>query len=455
MGTFTDSVVGNDDKLVRNAIRSTNYVAGSAGWKISKDGTAEFSDVTVRGDVVASSFATGVAPAARVVIQSTTLGTILIYAANAGFYSLRMRAFLNGGTQYVGAIETENIHPSEGRPRLTLWNDSSGGTHTQALLDIETGPEVLLSGDGVVQIDNGAGAVLLFQSSDVASLVGSAVTVQANSGAATLAASGAASVNGASVGVTASSGDVTVTASGDALVSASGDATVNGATAGFNALSGAMQITGATTLTVVSDGAASFGTSGGSGAAATLYGEPLTLTGNYVTCENLFNMGTNQDIQMNGGVIKDSSNYLKFHNDQIDMTYATIVGGGPSLFSLQDDGNAVIYQSSTAVWNAGTAISDARVKRNIVDLPTGSVLDIIRQIRPVSYEYDPDKFPAGPTGTRWGFVAQELGAAFPQAVTDIRGSLLLDTNTVAVLALAGVHDLLATIGLNPAGRIGP
>jgi hypothetical protein len=39
--------------LVREAIRSPNYVAGSAGWSINQDGTVEFSNGTFRGQVVA------------------------------------------------------------------------------------------------------------------------------------------------------------------------------------------------------------------------------------------------------------------------------------------------------------------------------------------------------------------------------------------------------------------
>lgn len=45
---FVNSVVGGLT-LVRAAIRSPNYVAGSAGWSINKDGSAEFSNILVRG----------------------------------------------------------------------------------------------------------------------------------------------------------------------------------------------------------------------------------------------------------------------------------------------------------------------------------------------------------------------------------------------------------------------
>lgn len=39
--------------LVREAIRSPNYVPGVSGWSINKDGSAEFSDMNARGTIVA------------------------------------------------------------------------------------------------------------------------------------------------------------------------------------------------------------------------------------------------------------------------------------------------------------------------------------------------------------------------------------------------------------------
>lgn len=38
--------------LVRSAIQSQNYVAGASGWSIFQDGSAEFSDVTIRGSLI-------------------------------------------------------------------------------------------------------------------------------------------------------------------------------------------------------------------------------------------------------------------------------------------------------------------------------------------------------------------------------------------------------------------
>lgn len=47
---FNDPVVSGT-VLTREAIRSPNYVANSSGWSVNVDGSAEFNDVTARGDV--------------------------------------------------------------------------------------------------------------------------------------------------------------------------------------------------------------------------------------------------------------------------------------------------------------------------------------------------------------------------------------------------------------------
>lgn len=48
---FGNAIVGGAAALIRAAIKSPNYSAGSAGWQVSKDGSAEFNNVTVRGTI--------------------------------------------------------------------------------------------------------------------------------------------------------------------------------------------------------------------------------------------------------------------------------------------------------------------------------------------------------------------------------------------------------------------
>jgi hypothetical protein len=47
---FSNPIVGGTT-LIREAIRSPNYVAGSSGWSINRDGTVEFASGTFRGSI--------------------------------------------------------------------------------------------------------------------------------------------------------------------------------------------------------------------------------------------------------------------------------------------------------------------------------------------------------------------------------------------------------------------
>lgn len=49
-GGFRNAIVAGFN-LVRDAIQSPNFVAGVSGWIIRKDGTSEFADATIRGDL--------------------------------------------------------------------------------------------------------------------------------------------------------------------------------------------------------------------------------------------------------------------------------------------------------------------------------------------------------------------------------------------------------------------
>lgn len=53
--TFDDPVAAGDGSLIYPAIKSPNYVAGTSGWSINRTGTAEFNNITVRGELDAVS----------------------------------------------------------------------------------------------------------------------------------------------------------------------------------------------------------------------------------------------------------------------------------------------------------------------------------------------------------------------------------------------------------------
>lgn len=53
---FANNILGGMAALIRAAIKSPNYVQGSAGWSVNKDGSAEFNNVTIRGTVTSGTF---------------------------------------------------------------------------------------------------------------------------------------------------------------------------------------------------------------------------------------------------------------------------------------------------------------------------------------------------------------------------------------------------------------
>lgn len=48
---FSNPIVGAMGRLIREAIQSLNYVTGVSGWRITRDGEAEFASLTARGSV--------------------------------------------------------------------------------------------------------------------------------------------------------------------------------------------------------------------------------------------------------------------------------------------------------------------------------------------------------------------------------------------------------------------
>ena len=81
-------------------------------------------------------------------------------------------------------------------------------------------------------------------------------------------------------------------------------------------------------------------------------------------------------------------------------------GGEVYIAGTTDQGAYNLQVNGTGVWGAGAYVdgSDSALKRNIQ--PLGNSLEIIKQMRPVTFEYQP--FYSKDTATQTGFIAQEL-----------------------------------------------
>lgn len=88
MGGFNNPVVGAL-ALIRAAIRSPNYVAGSTGWTINKDGTAEFNTLGGSFQITANGI--------FFYVPAAGSGTLVASFSNAG-------GFDPYGNQYVGGF---------------------------------------------------------------------------------------------------------------------------------------------------------------------------------------------------------------------------------------------------------------------------------------------------------------------------------------------------------------
>lgn len=105
--------------LVRPALRSPGYVAGSSGWTVNLDGSAEFNDVTVRGTLQSSNFVSGSA------------GWQLLNSGHAEFNDVTIR----GGTVLGGSAFYYSGTPANGNLVLSIAPTAGTDTFGNAYLD--------------------------------------------------------------------------------------------------------------------------------------------------------------------------------------------------------------------------------------------------------------------------------------------------------------------------------
>lgn len=97
MTGFANAILGGASTLIRKAIRSPNYVTGSAGWSINKDGSAEFNNLTIRGSLYVVTNNQGV----FVYAGPPALGNLIVSIANAAGTDAQ-------GNTYIAGVEAQN-----------------------------------------------------------------------------------------------------------------------------------------------------------------------------------------------------------------------------------------------------------------------------------------------------------------------------------------------------------
>lgn len=164
----TNPIVGGTALRIP-AIQSPNYVAGSTGWSINQDGTAEFNGLTIHGSIVLGTGADNVIIldfARHAVFVYDTLGNLIASIAASGgtdslgnAYQIGVTSYLGGNTAVFSQLIQGNLQLSTGdvnqlepfqantftangpnadQPGVTLSSPSDNGTPTvdSALIDL-------------------------------------------------------------------------------------------------------------------------------------------------------------------------------------------------------------------------------------------------------------------------------------------------------------------------------
>lgn len=148
---FNNDIAGGNGTLVRNWIQSANFVAGTTGWRISKDGSAEFNNGTFRGSIEV-----GPLTGQHFIVNNTvTTDVIDIYdSLNRLIYSLDKNGIIScisepGGQelQIVGNLLsfTNTVNPPN-----APGNISGNISNTSAVMQMVSGKQT--AGDTIAEI---------------------------------------------------------------------------------------------------------------------------------------------------------------------------------------------------------------------------------------------------------------------------------------------------------------
>ncbi|MEX1063860.1 MAG: tail fiber domain-containing protein, partial [Candidatus Paceibacterota bacterium] len=148
------------------------------------------------------------------------------------------------------------------------------------------------------------------------------------------------------------------------------------------------------------------------------------------------------------GSLLTGQTVLQIRNDNNDTANSIII--------RQDSGNVGIGTTTTpdkltVLGDAGKTVggtawndlSDIRFKKNITPLSNESILETVRQLRPVSYEWNDEraaKFGPDP-GKNFGFIAQELKEVIPEFVFERDGYFWYNPSGIESILTAAIQQL--------------
>ena len=497
-GTFavTGDVTVATDKFVVTATNGNTAIAGtlnSAGATTLSSTLGVTGDATYAGDAVFSK-------SAAVVTHTSATGGLSIVSSH-GFVEVEgvrfigesmgtngfpdLITFTNGVVNINGTIvhtgTTDHTGDFEVGTDKFQVTATSGDTTVKGTLAVD-GDVTVGSGNFVVTASNGdtaiagtlsaAGATTLSSTLDVSGDVNvnsGNFVVTASSGKATMKGAVEMSMNTATISHTGTSGGLTISSTNnhvavesvqfaganigvsgdtDLIGLASGVMTVNGQvasttldTSGAATVGSTLDVTsdftvGATSEFVVTAADGNTATSGSLGVGTTLgvtgaatLSSTLGVTGH----TTLAAVDVGGDVDIGGGMFTVAA------GDGNTVITGTLSAGATTLSSTLDVTGDVNVNGNIHATGTSTS-SDARFKTNVVSIE--NALDLIRDIRPVTFSFKTTEGYKFPQTRQAGVVAQELEKTIPDLVsTDDNGFKGVAYDRFGVYALAAVKEL--------------
>jgi hypothetical protein len=155
-------------------VTSGNYVPGVSGFDLNADGTAEFNDVTIRGDVEADSFAT--VGTSRIEIGSHPggggIGAMFLYSGN-------VPVAIMYGTSGGGVLLSATNSSGTGVDPYLNMDDGSATLRASQSIFLDASSDIQLFASGNLRILNSGGTTTI---DNVPSMHASSKAVMAGSG---------------------------------------------------------------------------------------------------------------------------------------------------------------------------------------------------------------------------------------------------------------------------------
>lgn len=149
--SFSNPIIGGNDTLVRDAIQSEGFVSGSTGWRIERDGTAEFNSVTVRGELDVTG----------------TDGSYVRALAQGGHADVLLQPQDLAGFDWEPGTLRADIASTTDNPQISLIGPSNQGATSSAAEILIQGPgdpdasQIIMSSADGIQLDLGSHVNLL------------------------------------------------------------------------------------------------------------------------------------------------------------------------------------------------------------------------------------------------------------------------------------------------------